>query len=181
MELQTGLERVQVIRNGETPGQFVKQRIAETAHNLTLAGDVALHVELASEALHKAVALLYERDIDGVLCNVDYITGRILRPMPWGSKGWALWGLREMEGSVLRAILRERSNKQEPRPPLFIYSEAERLWRLDADSYSNLALAQRFLEREPIKLADWRKYHSAKRSDGLERVLRHRSSKAKGQ
>ena len=159
MELQTGLERVQVIRNGATPAAFVKQRIAQTAQELSRAGDVALHVELCNEALHKAAVLLYERDSDGAWANVDSVSERVLVPMPWGSSGWQKWGLRRWEATVLRSILIARSSATtQPRPALLGYNAECRTWHVDIGNYGTLALAQRFLAVEPIRLQDWRQH-----------------------
>jgi hypothetical protein len=81
------------VRNA-TPGEYIKQRIAQAAHQLSLAGVAAAHVELCNEALSGVIVLAYEADTDGLPCNVDRVTFRLLRPAPWGSKGWKRWGLR---------------------------------------------------------------------------------------
>lgn len=159
MSLQNGLDRIQEVRFTESPSAYIKARIAQAAKELSLAGDMALHVAIANEALCKVTALLYETAGDNWLCNVDSVTSRILVVVPWGSKGFASWGLRKWESDVLRSILIARSGQREPRPALFDYSPELRTWFLATDSYGNLALAQRFLAKEPVTVDLWRAHY----------------------
>ena len=179
MELQQGLERIQTIRHTESPAAYIKKRIGQAAQELSRAGDVQCHVELANEVLCRFVLVLYERDCDGEFSNIDAVTHRLLIPAPWGSSGWKLWGLRGWESDVLRSVLMERSTRNQPRPPLFDYNAEGRTWHLDATSYGNFALAQRFLQMEPVTMAAWRKHHAqwrhGKHLDNIKHTLRQKS------
>lgn len=160
--LETGLERIQELRHAPTPGDFLKARIAAVAEALSLAGLEQLYCEFCNEVLNKVALFLYRRDSDGYLPHVDPVSHRIIVAMPWGSIGWADWGLRQWEGDVLRMCLLERSAQPDPpRPPLFYYAGEARRWHLDIAAYGNLALAQRYLKMETITLETWRKHHAA--------------------
>ena len=163
MDLTTGLTRTQEIRhNTSDPGNFVKQRLARNAGSLDLAGSVAMHCSVINECLFKVVDVLYTKDSDGVWANVDCVTHRLLIPTPWGNAGWQRWGmLRRWEASVVSSILIERSTQpRATRPALFDYNEHSRRWHLNLNDYGSIGLAQRFLEKEPISLADWRKHNT---------------------
>lgn len=161
MNLQESLERIQAIRHAPTPDAYVRQRMAEAAESLSLAGIEQMHVENCNEALRKVVVLLYHRDTDHYLPHLDNVSHRIIVPMPWASIGWQKWALRQWEGDVLRmCLLARQAQPNPPRPALFYYASESRRWHLDIDSYANLALAQRYLEREPIRLPDWRRHHA---------------------
>lgn len=53
------LERKPEIR-AATPGQYVKQRIAQAAHTLSRKGVDAAHVELCNEALAAVITLVQQ-------------------------------------------------------------------------------------------------------------------------
>lgn len=138
-----------------TPAAHVRQRLAEAAQRLSLAGTLQSRVEMANEGLCHLVELLYQVDIDGAWANVDPITFRVLLPLPWGSAGWRRWGLRYHEALVMRAIMLDRMRR--PRPaPLFEYNDQGRTWHLAADQHPDQAAAMRYLERHPLLLAEWR-------------------------
>jgi hypothetical protein len=154
------------------PGEYVKQRIAEAAHQLSRAGAMAARCELVNEALHRLVHLLYEADTDGGPANVDRVTLRLLPPAPWGSAGWRRWGLRAWEAETLRHILRERQATFKPGklPPLFVYDHDLRYWTLNAHDYPTIEAAEKWLKQCPVTLAEWRQY--AERYRDTEATLR---------
>lgn len=164
MDLTTIVDRKNEIRTLPEPAQHVKQRMANAAHDLNRAADLAQHVELCNEALCHFVAMLYQRAADGILANVDARTGRLLVPAPWGNKGWKRWGLRHWEAVVLRSILMARVGDKK-RPCLFDYNTDSRTWFLNIADYGALEAAQHYLNRAPITLAEWRKYSAAYRND----------------
>jgi hypothetical protein len=155
MELNQLIDRKNDIRVLANPSQFVKQRIAQAAQDLNRAGDRALHVELANEAVCKFALMLYARDSDGVPANIEPRSGRIYVAAPWGNAGWRKWGLRYWEAVTLRGVLMARLSK--PRHvPLFDYSPAVRRWYLNVNNYPSLDKAQAYLLHCPVKLDEWR-------------------------
>ena len=144
------LARVSEIRNAETPGTYIKQRIAENAHTLSRAGEMAARVEAINEALTAFAALLYQADTDGSFANVDAITYRILVPAPFGSSGWRKWNLRAWEAGELRQFLAKRCQMKDKRPALFDYNSESRTWHLNATDYPSFEAASHYLQREPM-------------------------------
>lgn len=143
-----------------TPSQYVKQRISAAAASLSRKGMAAARVVGVNEALRHLTALCYETDSDGLLCNVDSTTHRLLIPAPWGEAGWRRWELRKWEARTLRAILLERQSRWHPgaRPALFDYNHELRNWHLNLGDYPTLAAAAFWLERTPVTLAEWRSH-----------------------
>lgn len=153
----TTLDRKPDVR-AATPGEFLRQRLADAAQRLSLAGEVAAHVELANEALHRLIYFVYEADTDGGPANICPVTFRFLRPAPWGSKGWKHWGLRKWEAGCLRAILLDRQAGARRTPPLFVMDGEARTWHLNYHEYNDIAHALSYLKKFPITLAEWRLY-----------------------
>lgn len=144
---------------GAGPGAYVKQRIADAADALSLAGTLAARVELANEALSRLITLCYEPDTDGKAANVDITTHRLLIPAPWGSSGWKRWGLRYHEGLVMRSIMLGRQGVKPGAPvPLFVYDDGARTWHLNVVDYRGLADGMGWLHAAPITLAEWKRY-----------------------
>jgi hypothetical protein len=150
-------ERKPEIRESR-PREYVKQRIAESAANLSRAGVLAARVELINEALCRLAELAYELDTDGTLANVDSVTYRLLIPAPWGRSGYIRWGLRQHEATTLRAILRTRQASPS-RPPLFTFDAQS--WYVNMYDYNTLQTAQWWLQKSPITLKEWRAAISA--------------------
>ena len=94
------IERKVTIR-GASPTAHVKQRLAQAATDLNRAGMLQAQCEVVNEALCQLATMLYAKDSDGALANVDTRTGRLLVPAPWGDTGWKLWGLRQWEARIL--------------------------------------------------------------------------------
>lgn len=151
------VQRIQDIYEVEPP-THTAQRINLLAHvkrRLSRRGHVMSKVELANAALAVLCELLYERDDDGRLANVDARTSRVLIPLPWGRAGCRVWELRTSEGKALRWIMHRRS-------------ESDDAWlRYDADSRSwyiakpLVRHAVDYLSREPITAAEWREAWAA--------------------
>lgn len=151
-----------------SPKGFVRQRIGDQVDALTRAGQMAARVELANEALCRLTQLVYEKDADGVLANVDPSTGRLLIPAPFGSSGWSHWGLRHWEGRTLNKVLRIRLEKwrQGQRPPLYTYDGDGRYWVLNLHDYETLQAALWWLKKEPVTLKEWREVYRAMNRTG---------------
>ena len=153
------------IRRLASPHQYVKERLAENADALNLAGVAAARVELLNEALHKLVIILYTVDQDGTLANVDAVTLRIRVPVPWGSSGGRLWGLRHWESECLSRIRppRQTSWAKGQRPPLFCYDAGGRSWHLNLPDYGSLQAASFWLKHSAITLAEFNQESSTYR------------------
>jgi hypothetical protein len=146
---------------GSKPREYVVQRLADSAAQLSRAGVMQARVELVNEALCRLTALLYETDSDGVLCNLDRLTYRLRIAAPWGDRGYKVWGLRRWEARILSAILRDRQAAFRPnagRPPLFVYDPATRYWSLNIGDYESLQAAQWYLQKGAVSLKEWRRY-----------------------
>lgn len=174
MDFIETLERIPGIREAETPGHYIKKRLAKTAQELSLRGDLQAHVEIINEALCKVTELLYQADTDGSFANVDHKTYRILVPVAWGSDGFKLWGIRQWEADVMRAILIDRSNQKNKRPALYDFSTVNKRWFLNVSDYGSYELAQRFLQREPVTLATWRIFSTQWHEKHTTAMLRYR-------
>ena len=164
------------IRRLASPRQYVRERLAENAEALSLAGVAAARVELLNEALCKLVGALYELDADGSPANVDVITMRIRIPAPWGSTGGRLWGLRHWESECLSRILRNRqaSWAKGQRPPLFCYDDAARSWHLNLADYGSLQAASYWLKHSAITIAEFNKEASTYRQRRVKVVSAHK-------
>lgn len=140
------------------PKGHVRQRMREFAMSMSNAGAASARVEVANAALCGVLALAYHAD-GGTLPNLDPLTGRLLKPMPWGTNGWRAWGLRRWEADVFRHILLERQRMREARRgqlgPL-IYSWEERYWLVDTEAYPTLEAACVWLQRNEITDSEWR-------------------------
>jgi hypothetical protein len=111
--------------------------------------------ELMSEALLRLVDLAFEEDSGG-LCNADYVTGRLLIPLPWGRHGHQRWGLRPQEANILRALLFEWAAAPRGMPPLLIYDRKRRAWHVNLADYPDRQAATQWLARHPIGVAIYR-------------------------
>ena len=129
--------------------------IRTAAETLTRRNVAQAKAELLSEAVWAAVALCYERDDSGSLCNVDSVSGRLLVPAPWGREGHRRWGLRYLESVLLRAILRGLQQANEE-PPVLVYDPLSRGWHLNIFDYPSHRQALAWLERHPITASAWR-------------------------
>ncbi len=147
-------DRKQMLRAAANPPAAIRQRIASAADELNRAGLMAARVELLNEALCKFTTMLYTRDTDGALANIDSPTGRLLVCAPWGAAGWRKWGLRNYEARVLRAALMGRMGKD------CLFDYGSQAWFLNRQDYRTLAMALHYLETKPVTVSEWRKYAS---------------------
>ena len=172
MELDTLFERAVEIRQ-VIPTASIKQRLANAAQELSLAGSNQMRVELLNEAVMALTKICYDTDPDGVPCNIDRLTYRILVPKPWGKAGWKKWGMRDWEATILRRILILRSEMRRVQP-LFDYASESKQWYLNYAHYSRFDMALMYWKSNPITLKDWRLFADAYRQQAHERTLRNR-------
>jgi hypothetical protein len=113
-------------------------------------------VELFSEAMQRLTLLAYERDEDGY-CNIDPVTWRLLIPAPWGRAGHRRWGMTRTESDVLREMVQARQLQTDDRPPgLWLYDRARRSWRLNLFDYDEGVDGQRYWQRWPLGVPEYR-------------------------
>lgn len=153
--IEDTLTTIQNIRNAETPGTYIKQRLSLNADQLSRTARIQGAIEAANEALCKLTSILYET-VERVPVNVDSRTYRILIPVPWGDSGYHIWGMHAVEARILRAVLMERTGKQDA---LFDY--AERRWFLNAAVYKNVRVALEYLHANPITAREWFRHANA--------------------
>jgi hypothetical protein len=113
-------------------------------------------VELFGEAVQRLTLLAYEQDGSG-FCNIDPITGRLLLPAPWGRLGHKRWGITPSESVVLREMILQRQIGRGGRSPgLWRYDQSQRTWRLNLYDFDTLADGQKYWERFPLTVAEYR-------------------------
>lgn len=158
MDITQVIDRKHEIRSLPEPPQNVRQRMAQAAEQISLAGVVAARVEVANEAIYRFAGILYQRDSDGAYPNLDAVTKRIIVAAPWGNVGWKRWGLRHWEARRLRKILLKRQAQFTPkqRPPLFAFDVDGRFWYLNIHDYSTYEAAQHWLTRGSVTVQEWR-------------------------
>jgi len=171
MELNQLIERTQAIRQSIT-NPNVKQRLAQAAQDLSLAGANQTRVELLNEACLAMTTVLYECDPDGVPANVDRATFRVLIPAPWGKAGWRKWGLRDWEAGILRQILIVRGQMRRVQP-LFDYNNESRTWHINHADYPRLDIAMLYWKAHPVTLREFRTFADVYRQKAHERTLRN--------
>lgn len=166
------LARVAEIRQAETPGTYIKQRVAEHASQLSNAAHIQASIECANESLCRLVSVLYEC-IDRQPVNLDSKTYRLLIPVPWGDSGYQHWGLRSTEARILRRALMERASKD--RLALFDYADRHRQWFLNMDTYPTAQLALEYLHSKPVSAREWMRYLSAWKEHSQQRMTANRT------
>ena len=122
------------------------------AESLSLANVDTATCELMNESLCRVVELAYEQDAGGY-CNIDFATGKILFPLPWGRNGAAQWGLRPQEANILREIL---FTWQADTPSLLSYDRARKSWFVNLRDYANIHLAKKWLREHPVSIPTYR-------------------------
>ena len=170
MELTTLIERTQQIREA-LPLPSVKQRLANAAQELSLAGCNQARVEVLQESVLHFTATLYAADQSGRLENVDHKTQRILIAKPWGKGGWKRWQMKDWEATILRKTLIVRCQMQRVRP-LFDFGGGQ--WFLNLADYGRLDLALMYWKTNPITLKDWHLHADLMRQQARERMDRLR-------
>ena len=155
---------VTVARKGEV-GQAAPARhttLRNAAEALSRRNFDGATVELFMEAMQRLTLLAYEVDADGY-CNVDGVTGRLLIPAPFGRLGYKRWGLRRIESTLLREMIQQRQIGHNGRSPgLWLYDRTQRTWRLNLYDFNTLADGQRYWQRWPLTVAEYRQARSAR-------------------
>ena len=167
--IQQNIDRAADIRLAPTPTATVRQRMAEAAQSLSMAGAMSAHLGVCVEAMAALINTLYILDSDGIPANYDKATGRILIPTPWGSGGWKAWGLRKWEAHVLRGVLMERAQTKRRLAPLFDYNEDNSRWYINTSDYPTADTALSWLKKDGPKLEEWRSAVNAYRLADAER------------
>jgi hypothetical protein len=149
------LERMESARLA-WPRRFSPARaVAAAGEELTRRGLAALSVEHLTSALFRLIELAYELDVDGRLCNVDGVDGRLLIPAPWGSAGYRRYGLRRREADVLRLYLFDAMTPKPGAPvPLFQYEK--RSWYVNLVDYPSAAAAAGYLRSSGLTVRAYR-------------------------
>jgi hypothetical protein len=120
----------------------------------------AATIELFSESMQRLTLLAYETDDHGY-CNIDPITNRLLIPLPFGRAGHKRWGITPSESVVLREMVQQRQAERDGRPPgLWLYDGSRRCWRLNLFDYDRLADGQRYWQRWPLSVVEYREARS---------------------
>lgn len=157
--LTTTMERKQGLSIAQPQRYTALQRATEILSRRNADGAV---VELFNEAMQRLTLLAYEQDDDGY-CNIDRITGKLLIPAPWGRKGHVRWGITPTESIVLREMMQRRQIEREGRAPgLFLYDRTRRCWRLNLYDFDTLADGQRYWQRWPLAVAEYRQARAAR-------------------
>lgn len=156
-------------------GTAIRQRLGETANDLSLAGDMQAHLDIATASMVALISVLYATDSDGRPANIDTATYRILlRPLPWGESGWRKWGLRRWEGACLRRLLLDRVGDRRRLPALFDYNEYSRQWHVNANIYPDPEAALQWLRKDGPSLQEWRSIVTTYRTQAHARMCRLR-------
>lgn len=167
------LQTIQTIRQGQTPGPYIRQRIQISADNLSNKARVEGALAVVNEALNKLAAALYET-VDFIPVNVDSRTYKILIPVPWGDSGYHIWKLRSTEARLVRWILMARC-KRNPDQALFLFSN--HYWYVNARIYSSAALAADYLKTYPITMREWDKHNHAFKESEAARYERRKEKR----
>lgn len=137
------------------------------AEQLSLRNVDAAVVELFMEAMQRLTLLAYERDADGY-CNIDPVTWRLLIPAPFGRAGHKRWGITPSEAVVLREMVQCRQIATGDRAPgLWLYDASRRAWRLDLFNFDVLADGQRYWQRWPFSVQEYREARRRRLGGGV--------------
>ena len=158
-KLPRELQRTEVVRDAQA-GVERFTPLRSVVQTLSRRGMAGAKVELLNHALAGAVDLCLESDADGRAANVDFVTGAVLVPLPWGEAGYKMWGLRITEARAMRYIMRRRAERD--RPPLFVYDTDARRW-VWSRTFGRTTAAS-YLRAAPITLAEYRQAWDAGRT-----------------
>jgi len=174
MTLQFLFDRA--LETTQTLSPTLKQRIEQAASELSLAGHMQAHLDIAVSAMARLIVELYVLDTDQRPANVDARTGRILlRPLPWGESGAIRWGLRRWEGQCLRRLVLDRVGARRRLPALFDYNTESRQWHINLQDYQTADAALTWLKKDGPRLAEWRSIVDDYRISARDRMRRLRS------
>lgn len=175
MELEKMFDRAIEVTAAPAVGA-IRQRLAATAAELSLAGHMQAHLGIATSAIAALVSELYATEEDGRPANYDSATYRILmKPLPWGESGAIRWGLRRWEGQCLRRLLIDRVGQRRRLPALFDYNEFSRQWHVNVIDYPNASAALDWLKRDGPRMDEWRSIVADYREQAHARMRRYRS------
>ncbi|MCC6458796.1 MAG: hypothetical protein IT328_27880 [Caldilineaceae bacterium] len=162
----TTVERKSSIAQASPQRYTTIQRAAESLSRRN--ADAAV-VELFMEAMQRLCLLAYEVDVDG-FCNIDPVTHRLLLPAPWGRAGHKRWGIMPSESVVLREMIQQRQIGHDGRAPgLWLYDRTRRCWRLNLFDFDTVHDGQRYWQRWPLTVAEYRQARSRRLGDGVAR------------
>jgi hypothetical protein len=134
---------------------YGRQRAHDAAAQLTRRGHAAASAELANEAVTKLIAILYQPDTDGLPCNFDLATGRLLVPAPWGSVGRPLYGLRRTEGDTLRRYMQFLEDQARP-PRLFFFEVGS--WHVNVWDWPTATDALHYWRLVQLTVDTWKRF-----------------------
>ncbi len=143
------VERKGDIRQSEPARHTTLRKAAEALSRRNVDAAVC---ELLNEAVARLVQLVYEQDAGGY-CNIDGATGKLLVPLPWGRLGHARWGLRPIEGIILREIMFDLSLRKDN---LFHFDRSRRAWFINLYNYANVHLARQWVTQHQIDVVMYR-------------------------
>lgn len=146
-------ERIYELGNRQPP-VVNRQRLAESAQEISRAGELQLHLDACVAATVAFTNVLFAIDNDGVAANIDRQTGRILIPAPWGASGWKRWGLRQWEAKCYRRLLLNRVTRR--RGGAFDYDTHSRQWFIDIYAYTDAEKVLKWLKQDEPSLREWR-------------------------
>jgi hypothetical protein len=147
------LSRKESVQGLQPSRRTAVARLAASLSRKTI--DMAI-VELYMEVMQRLTQLAYEQSA-GMLCNVDPVTHRFLIAAPFGRNGHKRWGLSRSEGIILREMIQTRQAQTDDRPPgLFFYDRTRRSWIANLFDYDTLADAQRYWQRHPLTVQQYR-------------------------
>ncbi len=138
--------------------------LRQAAVRLSNRNRAAAKAELLNTALQRLTALCYDMDArEGgappLAWNVDGRDGRILVPVPMGSVGRTMYGLRRIERDTLRAILLSHDSA-EGDAPLYLYDGVSNLWMLNIFDYRTVEAAREWLKRNRVTARQWLDFSS---------------------
>ncbi|MBX3001923.1 MAG: hypothetical protein KF893_25585 [Caldilineaceae bacterium] len=135
--------------------QAGRRRAENVSRELTRYGAAAAYAEKLNSAVFELIHRLYEPDTDGVLCNVDPVSGRFNIDATWGSVGRPKYGLRRTEGDTLRRYVQWLSVQKHPRR---LFWHAGQRWYVDLAEYPDLDDALLYWRLVEMTAAHWRRF-----------------------
>lgn len=134
-----GIEETDLIRDNSIES-LVKRLVQKTSDQIDRSNETALTVNKFNECLLKIIDLIFKQT-DNQYVNIDYVTHKILIPLPWGSNGYKVWGLRQYESEIFRKIMLAISEGKRRDKIMFFYSKESRCWFFNLEKFSTLEVA----------------------------------------
>lgn len=159
--MSTQIERLHEIVSSADQLEQVKPTaatpISAIGQGLSLRNHRQARAVRLNTALGRMVALAFERDDDGLYCNIGP-DGKIIVPVPWGRRGREIWGLTVTEANTLRRMLLAWDKPE----PLFYYDDMTRAWYLNRADYRTAGSAG-YWAGGPITAIHWYKFSEVAR------------------